>query len=141
ATLNPGDEVVIPAPYWVSYPDIVLLAGATPIAVETKLEDGFKMRPQALERAITPETKWLIFNSPSNPTGAAYSRSEVKAITEVLVRPPHVWVLTDDMYEHLVYDDFQFSTPAQVEPSLYERTLTLNGVSKAYCMTGCGIGY
>jgi aspartate aminotransferase len=141
ATLNPGDEVVIPAPYWVSYPDIVLLAGATPVAVETKLEDGFKMRPQALERAITPKTKWLIFNSPSNPTGAAYSRAEVKAITEVLVKHPHVWVLTDDMYEHLVYDDFQFSTPAQVEPSLYERTLTLNGVSKAYCMTGWRIGY
>ncbi len=141
ASLNPGDEVVIPAPYWVSYPDIVLLAGATPVAVETKIEHGFKIKPEALEKAITPKTKWLIFNSPSNPTGAAYSRAEVKAITEVLMRHPQVWVLTDDMYEHLVYDDFEFSTPAQVEPRLYERTLTLNGVSKAYCMTGWRIGY
>jgi aspartate aminotransferase len=141
ATLNPGDEVIIPAPYWVSYPDIVLLAGATPVIVETKLEHGFKMKPDALERAITPQTKWLIFNSPSNPTGAAYSRAEVKAITEVLVRHPHVWLLSDDMYEHLVYDDFKFFSPAQIEPALYERTLTLNGVSKAYCMTGWRIGY
>src|SRR4051794_21533891 len=141
ATLNVGDEVIIPAPYWVSYPDIVLLAGATPVAVETKLERGFKMTPEQLEKAITPKTKWLIFNSPSNPTGAAYTRAEVKAITEVLMRHSHVWVLTDDMYEHLVYDDFEFSTPAQVEPRLYERTLTLNGVSKAYCMTGWRIGY
>jgi aspartate aminotransferase len=141
ATLNKGDEVIIPAPYWVSYWDIVLLADATPVAVETRIEDGFKMKPQALERAITPHTKWLIFNSPSNPTGAAYSRAEVKAITEVLVRHPHVWVLSDDMYEHLVYDDFEFWSPAQVEPALYERTLTLNGVSKAYCMTGWRIGY
>jgi aspartate aminotransferase len=141
ATLNPGDEVIIPAPYWVSYPDIVLLAGATPVAVETKFADGFKMKPDALARAITPKTKWLIFNSPSNPTGAAYTRAEVKAITEVLLAHPHVWMLTDDMYEHLVYDDFAFSTPAQVEPKLYERTLTLNGVSKAYCMTGWRIGY
>jgi aspartate aminotransferase len=141
ATLNPGDEVIIPAPYWVSYPDIVLLAGATPVAVTTRIEDGFKMKPEMLEKAITKNTKWLIFNSPSNPSGAAYSRSEVKAITEVLMRHPHVWVLTDDMYEHLVYDDFVFSTPAEVEPLLYERTLTLNGVSKAYCMTGWRIGY
>src|SRR5215468_5420462 len=141
ATLNPGDEVIIPAPYWVSYPDIVLLAGATPVAVPTRLDDGFKMKPEALERAITKNTKWLIFNSPSNPTGAAYSRAEVKAITEVLMKHPHVWVLSDDMYEHLVYDEFKFSTPAEVEPRLYERTLTLNGVSKAYCMTGWRIGY
>jgi aspartate aminotransferase len=140
-TLNPGDEVVIPAPYWVSYPDIVLLAGATPVPVVTKVEDGFKMTPEALERAITPKTKWLIFNSPSNPTGAAYSRDEVKAITDVLMKHPHVWLLTDDMYEHLVYDDFEFFSPAQVEPRLYERTLTLNGFSKAYCMTGWRLGY
>jgi aspartate aminotransferase len=140
-TLNPGDEVIIPAPFWVSYPDIVLLAGATPVPVVTRIEDGFKMKPEALERAITPKTKWLIFNSPSNPTGAAYTRAEVKAITEVLMQHPHVWVLSDDMYEHLVYDDFEFSTPAQVEPALYERTLTLNGFSKAYCMTGWRLGY
>jgi len=140
-TLNPGDEVIIPAPYWVSYPDIVLLAGATPVPVVTKVEDGFKMKPEALERAITPKTKWLIFNSPSNPTGAAYSRNEVKAITDVLMKHPHVWLLTDDMYEHLVYDDFVFFSPAQVEPGLYERTLTLNGFSKAYCMTGWRLGY
>ena len=141
ATLNPGDEVIIPAPYWVSYPDIVLLAGAKPVAVPARLEDGFKIKPEALERAITRNTKWLIFNSPSNPTGAAYTRAEVKAITEVLMRHPHVWTLADDMYEHLVYDDFEFFSPAQVEPGLYERTLTLNGVSKAYCMTGWRIGY
>ena len=141
ATLNPGDEVIIPAPYWVSYPDIVLFAGAKPVAVETRLEDGFKMKPAALERAITPKTKWLIFNSPSNPSGAAYTRAELKVLTDVLVKHPQVWVLSDDMYEHLVYDDFKFTTPAQVEPKLYERTLTLNGVSKAYCMTGWRIGY
>ena len=141
ATLNPGDEVIIPAPYWVSYPDIVLLAGATPVVVKTTMEAGFKMKPDALEKAITKNTKWLIFNSPSNPSGAAYSRAEVKALTDVLVKHPQVWVLTDDMYEHLVYDDFEFSTPAQVEPKLYDRTLTLNGVSKAYCMTGWRIGY
>src|SRR4030088_1508955 len=140
-TLNPGDEVIIPTPYWVSYPDIVLLAGATPVIVQTKPEHGFKMKPEALERAITPKTKWLIFNSPSNPTGAGYTRAELKALTDVLVKHPQVWVLTDDMYEHLVYDDFVFSTPAEVEPKLYERTLTLNGVSKAYCMTGWRIGY
>jgi aspartate aminotransferase len=141
ATLNPGDEVIIPAPYWVSYPDIVLLAGATPVPVKTRMEDGFKMKPEALERAITKNTKWLIFNSPSNPTGAAYRRDEIKALTDVLMRHPHVWLLSDDMYEHLVYDDFEFFSPAQVEPGLYERTLTLNGMSKAYCMTGWRIGY
>ena len=141
ATLNPGDEVVIPAPYWVSYPDIVLLGGATPVAVQTRMEDGFKMKPEALEKAITKNTKWLIFNSPSNPTGAAYTRAEIKALTEVLMRHPQVWVLADDMYEHLVYDEFEFTSMAQVEPRLYERTLTLNGVSKAYCMTGWRIGY
>jgi aspartate aminotransferase len=141
ATLNPGDEVIIPAPYWVSYPDMVLIAGGEPVAVETRMADGFKMKPEALERAITPKTKWLLFNSPSNPTGAAYTRSELKAITDVLVRHPHVWVMSDDMYEHLVYDDFEFFTPAQLEPRLYERTLTVNGVSKTYCMTGWRIGY
>jgi aspartate aminotransferase len=140
-TLNPGDEVVIPAPYWVSYPDIVLLAGAKPVPIVTTVEHGFKVQPEALERAITPKTKWLIFNSPSNPTGAAYSRAEVKAITDVLLKHPQVWVLSDDMYEHLVYDDFEFFSPAQVEPKLYERTLTLNGFSKAYCMTGWRLGY
>jgi aspartate aminotransferase len=141
ATLNAGDEVIIPAPYWVSYPDMVLIAGGEPVAVETRMADGFKMRPEALERAITPKTKWLLFNSPSNPTGAAYTRAELKAITDVLVRHPHVWVMSDDMYEHLVYDDFEFFTPAQLEPRLYERTLTVNGVSKTYCMTGWRIGY
>jgi len=141
ATVNPGDEVIIPAPYWVSYPEMVLLAGGTPVAVTTTIESGFKMTAEQLERAITPKTKWLILNSPSNPSGAAYTRDEVKALTDVLVKHPHVWLLTDDMYEHLVYDDFKFYTPVQVEPSLYERTLTLNGVSKAYCMTGWRIGY
>ena len=141
ATLNAGDEVIIPAPYWVSYPDMVLIAGGEPVAVETRMADGFKMKPEALERAITPRTKWLLFNSPSNPTGAAYTRAELKAITDVLVRHPHVWVMSDDMYEHLVYDDFEFFTPAQLEPRLYERTLTVNGVSKTYCMTGWRIGY
>jgi aspartate aminotransferase len=141
ATLNPGDEVVIPAPYWVSYPDMVLIAGGEPVAIETRMADGFKMKPEALERAITSKTKWLLFNSPSNPTGAAYTRAELKALTDVLVRHPHVWVMSDDMYEHLVYDDFEFYTPAQLEPRLYERTLTVNGVSKTYCMTGWRIGY
>jgi aspartate aminotransferase len=141
ATLNAGDEVIIPAPYWVSYPDMVLIAGGEPVAVEARMADGFKMKPEALERAITPKTKWLLFNSPSNPTGAAYTRAELKAITDVLVRHPHVWVMSDDMYEHLVYDDFEFFTPAQLEPRLYERTLTVNGVSKTYCMTGWRIGY
>jgi aspartate aminotransferase len=133
--------VIVPAPYWVSYPDIVLLCGGTPVFVETKLEDGFKLRADKLEAAITPKTKWLVFNSPSNPSGAAYTHDELKALTDVLMRHPHVWVLTDDMYEHLVYDDFTFATPAQVEPGLYERTLTMNGVSKAYAMTGWRIGY
>jgi aspartate aminotransferase len=140
-TLNPGDEVIIPAPYWVSYPDMVLLAGGEPVIVPTRMEDGFKMKPEALERAITPRTKWIIFNSPSNPTGAAYTKAELKVVTDVLMRHPQVWVMTDDMYEHLVYDDFQFATPAEIEPNLYERTLTVNGVSKAYCMTGWRIGY
>ncbi|MDF1715788.1 MAG: pyridoxal phosphate-dependent aminotransferase [Antarcticimicrobium sp.] len=141
ATLNPGDEVVIPAPYWVSYPDMVLLAGGTPVPVETTLENRFKLTPEQLEAAITPRTKWFIFNSPSNPTGAGYTREELKALTDVLMRHPHVWVMTDDMYEHLTYDGFEFCTPAQVEPALYERTLTCNGVSKAYAMTGWRIGY
>jgi aspartate aminotransferase len=141
ATLDPGDEVIIPAPYWVSYPDMVLLCGGTPVPVVCPAEQGFKLQPAALEAAITPKTKWLIMNSPSNPTGAAYSFAEMKALTDVLLRHPHVHVLTDDMYEHLVYDDFKFVTPAQVEPKLYDRTLTLNGVSKAYCMTGWRIGY
>lgn len=141
ATVNPGDEVIIPAPYWVSYPDIVNFAGGTPVFVTGKADDGFKLRPEALEKAITPKTKWVILNSPSNPSGAAYTRDELKALTDVLVRHPHVWILTDDMYEHLVYDNFVFTTPAQVEPALYERTLTMNGVSKAYCMTGWRIGY
>jgi aspartate aminotransferase len=141
ATLNPGDEVIIPAPYWVSYPDMVLLAGGTPVPVVANAASGFKLKPEQLERAITPRTKWLLLNSPSNPTGAAYTRAELKALTDVLVRHPHVWVMTDDMYEHLVYDDFVFTTPAQIEPALYERTLTVNGVSKAYCMTGWRIGF
>lgn len=141
ATVDAGDEVLIPAPYWVSYPDIVEFCGGKPVAVMTTIEDNFKLRPEALEAAITPKTKWLIFNSPSNPSGAAYTHDELKALTDVLVKYPHVWILTDDMYEHLVYDDFKFATPAQVEPRLYDRTLTMNGVSKAYCMTGWRIGY
>lgn len=141
ASLNPGDEVIIPAPYWVSYPDIVLLAEGTPVFVSCPKETGFKMCPEDLERAITPKTKWLILNSPSNPSGAAYTRSEMKALTDVLLRHPHVWVLSDDIYEKIVYDGFEFTTPAQVEPALYERTLTLNGVSKSYAMTGWRIGY
>ncbi|WP_095590110.1 pyridoxal phosphate-dependent aminotransferase [Actibacterium ureilyticum] len=141
ATLNPGDEVIIPAPYWVSYPDMVLLAGGEPVAVECGIENSFKMTPEQLEAAITPKTKWLIFNSPSNPTGAGYTWDELKALTDVLMRHPQVWVMTDDMYEHLCYDDFTFCTPAEVEPGLYDRTLTCNGVSKAYAMTGWRIGY
>ncbi len=141
ATLNDGDEVVIPAPYWVSYPDMVLLAGGTPVVAETSLQTNFKLTADQLEAAITPKTKWFIFNSPSNPTGAGYSREELKALTDVLLRHPHVWVMSDDMYEHLAYDGFEFSTPAQIEPALYERTLTCNGVSKAYAMTGWRIGY
>jgi len=141
ATLDEGDEVIIPAPYWVSYPDIVLLADAKPVIVACNANHQFKLRPEDLEKAITPKTKWLILNSPSNPTGAAYSRAELKALADVLVKHPHVWVLTDDMYEHLVYDDFEFTTIAEVEPKLYDRTLTMNGVSKSYCMTGWRIGY
>ncbi|WP_062013132.1 pyridoxal phosphate-dependent aminotransferase [Aureimonas sp. AU4] len=141
ATLNPGDEVIIPAPYWVSYPEMVALCGGTPVIVETRQEDGFKLTAEALERAITPRTKWFLFNSPSNPSGAAYSHAELKQLTDVLVRHEHVWVMTDDMYEHLVYGDFRFATPAEVEPALYDRTITINGVSKAYAMTGWRIGY
>jgi aspartate aminotransferase len=141
ATINPGDEVIIPAPYWVSYPEMVALAGGEPVPVVCTAEFGFKLQPAALEAAITPKTKWIILNSPSNPTGAAYSRAELKALTDVLVKHPHVWVMTDDMYEHLVYDDFAFFTPAQIEPKLFDRTLTVNGVSKAYSMTGWRIGY
>ncbi|NHB75210.1 pyridoxal phosphate-dependent aminotransferase [Rhodobacter calidifons] len=141
ATLNPGDEVIIPAPYWVSYPDMVLLAGGTPVPVVAGIETAFKLTPEQLEAAITPRTKWFIFNSPSNPTGAGYTRAELKALTDVLMRHPHVWVMSDDMYEHLVFDDFEFCTPAEVEPGLYDRTLTCNGVSKAYAMTGWRIGY
>ena len=141
ATLNPGDEVVIPRPYWVSYPEMVVLCGGTPVFVETDMAHDFKLQPEDLERAITPKTKWIILNSPSNPSGAAYSRDELKRVTDVLMRHPHVWVLTDDMYEHLTYGAFEFVTPAQVEPGLYERTLTMNGVSKAYAMTGWRIGY
>ncbi|MGB1548309.1 MAG: pyridoxal phosphate-dependent aminotransferase [Alphaproteobacteria bacterium] len=141
ATLDPGDEVIIPAPYWVSYPDMTLLSEGTPVIVSCSAANGFKLDPEDLERAITPKTKWVILNSPSNPTGAAYGQKEMKAITDVLLRHPDVWVMTDDMYELLVYDDFKFVTPAQVEPKLYERTLTLNGVSKAYCMTGWRVGY
>ena len=141
ATLNPGDEVVIPAPFWVSYPDMVYLAGGTPVIVDVTAETSFRMTADDLEGAITSKTKWLIFNSPSNPSGAAYSRDELQALTNVLMRHPHVWVMADDMYEHLVYDNFIFVTPAQVEPGLYDRTLTVNGVSKAYCMTGWRIGY
>mgnify|MGYP003717601597 CR=1 FL=1 len=141
ATLNPGDEVIIPAPYWVSYPDMVLLASGTPVAIECGPNAQYKLTPEALEAAITPNTKWLLLNSPSNPTGAAYTEAELRGLADVLLRHPHVWVLTDDMYEHLVYDDFKYFTIAQVEPALYERTLTVNGVSKAYAMTGWRIGY
>ena len=141
ATLSPGDEVIVPAPYWVSYPDMVLLAGGEPVVVIGHEADGFKLKPEALEAAITPKTKWLILNSPSNPTGAAYTRAELEALAAVLARHPHVWVMTDDMYEHLIYGDFEYTTIAQVAPALYERTLTVNGVSKAYAMTGWRIGY
>lgn len=141
ATCNPGDEVIIPAPYWVSYPDMVLLAGGTPVPVVAGIETAFKLTPDQLEAAITPKTKWFIFNSPSNPTGAGYTRSELRALCDVLLRHPHVWIMSDDMYEHLVFGDFEFCTPAQVEPQLYDRTLTCNGVSKSYAMTGWRIGY
>ncbi len=141
ATVEEGDEVIIPAPYWVSYPDMVRLAGGTPVVVDGPESNGFRLQPEALAAAITPRTKWVILNSPNNPTGAAYDRAALTALTDVLVRNPHVWVMTDDMYEHLVYDAFTFVTPAQVEPALYERTLTVNGVSKAFAMTGWRIGY
>ena len=141
ATLDPGDEVIIPAPYWVSYPDITLLAEGTPVIVDCPAETDFKLNPEDLERAITPKSKWLILNSPSNPTGAAYTKAEMRAITDVVLQHPQVWVLTDDIYEHIVYDGFEFVTPAQVAPALIDRTLTINGVSKAYCMTGWRLGY
>jgi aspartate aminotransferase len=141
ATLSPGDEVVIPAPYWVSYPEMVLLADGNPVPVACSQNNGFKMRPEDLDAAITPKTKWLILNSPSNPSGAAYTEADLRAVADVLLAHPHVWVMTDDMYEHLIYDDFVYKTIAQIEPRLYERTLTVNGVSKAYCMTGWRIGY
>ena len=141
ATCNPGDEVIIPAPYWVSYPDMVLLAGGTPVPVVAGIETNFKLTAAQLEAAITPKTKWFIFNSPSNPTGAGYTAAELKGLTDVLMRHPHVWIMSDDMYEHLVFDDFKFVTPAQIEPGLYDRTLTCNGVSKSYAMTGWRIGY
>ena len=142
-TINPGDEVVIPAPCWVSYADIVMLGGGKPVFAPTTLEAGYKLQPAALDAAITPKTKWFLFNAPSNPSGAAYTEAELKALTDVLMQPKnaHVWVLTDDMYEHLLYDGLKFFTPAQVEPRLYERTLTMNGLSKAYCMTGWRLGY
>ncbi|HVB16444.1 MAG TPA: pyridoxal phosphate-dependent aminotransferase [Stellaceae bacterium] len=141
ATLSPGDEVVIPAPYWVSYPEMVLLCDGEPVPVACPQNNGFKLRPEDLDAAITPKTKWLILNSPSNPTGAAYTKADLRAVADVLLEHPHVWVMTDDMYEHLVYDDFAYHTIAEIEPRLYERTLTVNGVSKAYCMTGWRIGY
>jgi aspartate aminotransferase len=141
ATLSPGDEVVIPAPYWVSYPEMVLLCDGEPVPVACPQNNGFKLRPEDLDAAITPKTKWLILNSPSNPSGAAYTEADLKALAEVLLAHEHVWIMTDDMYEHLVYDEFRFTTIAQIEPRLYERTLTVNGVSKAYCMTGWRIGY
>jgi aspartate aminotransferase len=141
ASLNPGDEVIISAPYWVSYPEMVALCGGTAVIVDTTAEDSYKLQAEALEKAITARTKWVILNSPSNPSGAAYNEAELKALTEVLLRHPQVWILTDDMYEHLVYGDFVYKTPAQIEPRLYDRTLTMNGVSKAYAMTGWRIGY
>ena len=140
-TMNPGDEVIIPAPFWVSYPEMVAINGGEPRIVPTRMEDGYKLKPEALDKAITPRTKWVVLNSPSNPSGAAYTRGELKALTEVLKKHPHVWVLTDDMYEHLTYGDFEFTTPVQIEPALKPRTLTMNGVSKAYAMTGWRIGY
>jgi aspartate aminotransferase len=141
ATIDKGDEVIIPAPYWVSYPDIVAYAGGTPVIIAAGANQQYKILPEQLDRAITPQTRWVILNSPSNPTGAAYSAAELKALGEVLERHPHVFVLTDDMYEHILYDDFQFATIAEVCPSLYERTLTVNGTSKAYAMTGWRIGF
>lgn len=141
ATLNPGDEVIIPAPYWVSYPDMVMLAGGTPVIIEAGIDNNFKITADQLDAAITDKTKWVMINSPSNPTGAAYSRNEMKKLTDVLVKHPHVWVFSDDIYEHIVYDDFEFATPVMVEPSLKNRTLTMNGMAKAYAMTGWRIGF
>ena len=141
ATLDPGDEVIVPAPYWVSYPDMVLLAEGTPVFVDGIEENGFKITPEDLEAAITPKTKWVLLNSPSNPTGAAYTREEMKGLTDVLIRHEHIWVMSDDMYEHVVYDDFEFTTPAEIEPGLFDRTITLNGHSKVYAMTGWRVGY
>ncbi|WP_336294252.1 pyridoxal phosphate-dependent aminotransferase [Bartonella sp. CB169] len=141
ATLNKGDEVIIPSPYWVSYPEMVALNDGIPVFVETKAEFSYKLQPQELEAAITHKTKWFIFNSPSNPSGAAYTHDELKKLTDVLIKYPHIYILTDDIYEHLTYEGFTFVTPAQVEPNLYDRTLTMNGVSKAYSMTGWRIGY
>ncbi len=141
ATMNPGDEVIIPAPYWVSYPDMVLLTGGVPVTIEATLEANFKITPTQLDAAITPKTKWFLFNSPSNPSGAGYSAEELKGLTDVLMKHPHVWVMTDDMYEHISYEPFKFATPAEVEPGLYDRTLTVNGLSKAYAMTGWRMGY
>lgn len=141
ASVNPGDEVIIPAPYWVSYPDITIMADGVPVFVETKKEDGFLLKAEALEAAITPKTKWIILNSPSNPTGAAYRKADLEALADVLRRHPQVWIMTDDMYEHLVYGDYEFVTMAQIAPDLYNRTLTLNGVSKAFSMTGWRVGY
>ncbi|GLK53824.1 pyridoxal phosphate-dependent aminotransferase [Maricaulis virginensis] len=141
ASLNPGDEVIIPAPYWVSYPEMVNLVGGTPVPIRAGIESRFKITPEQLEAAITPKTRWLILNSPSNPTGVGYTAAELKALADVLLRHSHVWVMTDDMYEHIVYEGYEFATIAQVEPKLYDRTLTMNGVSKAYSMTGWRIGY
>lgn len=141
ATLNPGDEVIIPAPYWVSYPDMVLLGGGRPVIVPCGIDSGFRLTPKALEQAITPRSKWLILNSPSNPSGAGYDADQMRALTDVLLRHPDIWILSDDIYEHLVFDGFRFVTPAQIEPRLKDRVLTMNGVSKAYAMTGWRIGY
>ena len=141
ATLDAGDEVIIPSPYWVSYPDMVMLTGGEPVFVDGAEDNGFKITGEQLEAAITPKTKWFMFNSPSNPTGSAYSPDDIRNLANVLVRHPHVWILADDIYEHVVYDDFEFHNVAEVEPRLFDRTLTLNGVSKAYCMTGWRLGY
>ena len=141
ASLNPGDEVIVPAPYWVSYPDIAVLFGGVPVIVDCPKESNFKLTPEQLEAAITPKTKWLIMNSPSNPTGSGYTEADLKALGDVLKKHEHVWIFTDDIYEHLVYDDFKFKTIAQVNPELKSRTLTMNGMSKAYCMTGWRVGF
>ena len=141
ATLNPGDEVIIPAPYWVSYPDITVMFGGKPVLVDCPAANNFKMTPEQLDAAITPKTKWLMLNSPSNPSGAAYTEDDLRALGEVLLRHPHVWIFMDDIYEHIVYDDFQFKTLAQVVPALWQRTVTMNGMSKAYCMTGWRVGF